>query len=410
MLWSCGFFFCILSSYFLVRPLRETMGVAGGEAELAMLFQWTAMVMLAANGVYSWLAGRVSRGSLLAYVYRGGIVGMLGLVAVRQWGDAATAAWAGRAFYVGLSVFNLFATAVFWSLMADCFDLERSKRLYAQIAVGGTLGALAGSAAATRTGNGVEIWHLLAGACVLLEGAVQCSRQVERSAPPRPVQPEPVMRPNPLEGIRLLVRSPYLLGVGLYVVLMAISSTLLYFFQARIVAEAALSEEARTAIFARIDFFSQAATLALQVFVTGRMIGMLGVGVTLSVLPLITTGALATLALAPGVGMLIAWQTAHRSARYAISRPSRETLYTVLTRREKYQAKAFADTFLYRGGDVAGAQVEKAIASMSAGSVNLLSVPVSALWCVLSLWLAGQQTRKQAERDSRVEAAARVES
>jgi AAA family ATP:ADP antiporter len=175
-----------------------------------------------------------------------------------------------------------------------------------------------------------------------------------------------------------------------------VASTFLYFQQADIVARVFEGDRpARTRLFASIDLAVNSLTLATQLFLTGRMLRWLGVGLSLAFLPLMSLVGFSFLAAAPALGVLIAFQVLRRAGNFAIQRPAREVLYTVLSRTDKYKAKNFNDTFVYRVGDQLGAWSYTAIAWVGLGlsGLALTMVPVSALWLLLALWLGRQYMR-----------------
>jgi ATP:ADP antiporter, AAA family len=196
-----------------------------------------------------------------------------------------------------------------------------------------------------------------------------------------------------LDGIRHVARSPYLLGIAALTLLFTIASTFLYFQQAAIVARVFEgAPQARTRVFARIDLAVNVLTLVTQVFVTGRMLRWLGVAASLAFLPLMSLIGFGILGGAPVLPVLVAFQVLRRAGNFAIQRPAREVLYTVLPRTDKYKAKNFNDTFVYRAGDQLGAWSYTAIAWLGLGlsGLALMMVPLSAVWLLLALWLGGR--------------------
>lgn len=450
LLLSGAFFFLVLFGYFLLRPVREAMGVERSMRDLRWLFGVTCVVSLGVALTFGGVVSRMDRRRFIALAYRGVIACLLVFATLRFGLGDGVQLWAGYVFYVWLSVVNLFMTSVFWAFMADVWRLEQGKRLYAGIGVGGTLGALAASwltsgsavwagelvlrgvggafepgmlkAAVAMLGEVDRVlttpWVLMVAAAGMFECAVRVMRVLDgRSSH---AGDDDVVRHERravggswVEGARAVARSPYLLGVGGYLVLMAVSSTLIYFAQAKIVSGAEDELESRIPLFGQLDMWTQVATLVVQVFVTGRLLRLAGVGVTLSVLPVVTVlgfGALAVAGSRPGVE---AWQVfavfavfnaLHRATRYAVARPARETLFSVVPEAEKYKAKPIVDVFLYRGGDVAGTGVEVALsaAGLAIAGAAFAAAPMGVLWVLLSVWLAKSQRVRagvQAEND-----------
>jgi AAA family ATP:ADP antiporter len=319
-------------------------------------------------------------------------------------------------FYVWFSVFNLFATMVFWALMADRFSLEQSKRLFGMIAVGGTLGAIAGPWLATVLIEPIGTANLLLVATLSLLLAVVCAWIVARLQPdalPAPaadpdaspaVDERTVIGGSPFEGLKAAVRSPYMLGMSGYVLILAVVATFLYFTRLAMVAALGEDLDGSAAWFARIDLFTQVATLIAQLLLTGHLMRRLGVPLTLALLPLTVALGMVGLAIVGTLAALVLFEATFRAVQRAIMRPARETLFTVVSREDKYKAKGFIDTFVYRGGDVAGAWTEGLLGRVGMGLVGLsaLTVPMAIAWAVLGVWLGRVQERR-AHRDARAE-------
>ena len=406
-------FFCILCGYFFIRPVRDAFGVERGMSSLYSLFVATMVASLALNPVFSWLVGRFDRGIFLPVAYGSIVLMLLGFAAWRSSaGGAEAGIWAGRLFFVWLSVVNLFMTGLFWSLMADCFDAEESRRLFPAIAVGGTLGALLGSAAAWAvSGYPIELsapqMMLVAAAFVGLAGlaATVMSKLRPRTASAGGASSARSAMSEAMDGMRLALRSRYLLFIASYIALLAVLATFLYFTQNAVVLAAEESESGRVGAFASIDFWTQFATLTVQLLVTARLMGWLGVGWTLALLPVVVLAGYGLLAVgeaqawsaAAMVGTITIVQAVFRAGKYAILRPARETLFTVLDRDEKYKAKSLIDTFVYRAGDTAGAGVSAALSAAAVGTMTALSLtvaPIAIVMAGLALSLGAQRTRR----------------
>ncbi|MFO0875217.1 MAG: Npt1/Npt2 family nucleotide transporter [Phycisphaerales bacterium] len=436
------YFFLLLASYYMIRPIRDQMGVAGGVKNLSWLMTATLLAMLVANPIYAAVVSRLPRRRFVPLVYRFFALNILVFYALLlAHPTGAAAVWTGRVFYVWSSVFNLFVVSVFWSVMADAHTIEQAKRLFGAIGVGGTLGAIVGSSAIEALGRLAESGatmqlsplHLLPVAALLLEGAVRCFRSFVRSsavapttsaAPHRagaPAGSPPIERssaaaameasaggrragPEPTSdmwaGFVGLVRSPYLLSICLYMLLFTITGTLLYVEQARVVDEALVGTAAQTRYFARVDLVTNALTLLLQVAVTGRLVTRIGLPATLLVLPLLTLAGFGALLAAPSLVLVGAFQVVRRASHYAVDRPAREALFTVLSADDKYKTKAFIDTFVYRTGDAIGAWAPRAVAKLAttpaaaATAATLLAGALAVGWLVNGVVLGRQHLRR----------------
>src|SRR5262249_21857109 len=320
------------------------------------------------------------------------------------WADPDQIVWVGRAFFIWISVFNLFIVSVFWQLMVDIFSSEDGKRLFGFIAAGATIGAIVGSAVTASLARYVPVSLLLIGAVLLLEIAVLSVRRLSAQSAKLHKRPaeraaEAPIGGNVLAGITHPFQSSYLVNVSLFLLLFAITSTFLYFQQAGIVSRSFEDRGAQTAFFASIDLAVNVLTLFVQLFLTGRIVRSLGVGPTLAFLPALTIVGFGTLALLPGLAALVTFQVLRRSGDYAIARPTREVLYTVVAREDRYKAKSFIDTVVYRAGDQVGAWSFTLLSwfGLSAEQIGIAAVVLSGIWLLNGLWLGRKQDALAAE-------------
>jgi AAA family ATP:ADP antiporter len=395
--WAWLYIFSVLSSYYIMRPIRDQMGVAGGVNNLQWLFTGTLIGMLLLNIPYGFLVKTLPRTRFITVTYRFFAANILLFALVLHFADSAQTIWVGRAFFIWISVFNLFVVSVFWALIVDTFNSEQGKRLFGFIAAGATIGAITGSSITASLARHVPTPLLLVGAIVLLEIAVFSVRHLSRlsealNARPQEAASQPVGG-NVLAGITHPFRSAYLANVSLFILLFAITATFLYFQQASLVRDNFHDRGAQTAFFAQIDLAVNVITLIVQLFFTGRIVGLLGVGVTLAILPALTLLGFGVLAALPAVSTLVVFQVLRRSSDYAIARPTREVLYTVLPREDRYKAKSFIDTVVYRGGDQIGAWTYASVAMTGFGSALMAAVAIAlaALWLFNGLWLGRRQ-------------------
>jgi len=388
-------FFCVLTALMVARPAREALGMQRGIEAIRWLFLGTVLVTLLVNPVFGWLVGRFRRIVFVRAMYLFFGAGLAAFYLLLALAPHSIGQASGQVFYVWFSVFNLFAVMLFWALMADRFTLEQAKRLFGPVAAGGTLGAIFGPWLASQLARPLGTPALLlaaAGFLVLALGAAEVLARLRPEEGRTPAGDAP-LGGGAWEGLRAVLRSPYLLAICGYVLIVAVMATFLYFTRLQMVAALGTSLDLRTTMFARIDMLTQAATLLLQALVTGHVMRRLGVSVALALLPLTAALGFAGLALSGTIAALIAFESAFRAVQRGIMRPSRETLFTVVPRTDRYKAKAFIDTFVYRVGDVAGAQTEGLLGRLGLGLAALASVavPLALAWAVLGLWLGRAQ-------------------
>ena len=393
MLWSFAYFFCLLAGYYILRPLRDEMGVAGGVRNLQWLFTATFLVMLAAVPLYGWLVARVPRRRFIPLVYHFFVLNLaLFWVLLALDVERETVA---RVFFVWISVFVLFAVSVFWSFMADVWSSAQGKRLYGFIAAGGSAGALAGPALTIGLAGTIGAVNLLIVAALLLEAAVFCARKLEVEQKVSSERQNAVGG-GAIDGILMVLRSPYIAGITLWVALLSVAATFLYFEQAAIVAAASDDPAVRTRIFAGVDLAVGLLTIAVQFFATGKLIARFGVGAALALLPVVFAVGFAVLAVAPVLAVVIAFQALQRTANFAISNPAREVLFTVVARDEKYKAKNVIDIVAVRGADAAGGWLFTALRSlgMELRSIPLMAIGIAVACFVISVALGRAQERR----------------
>jgi ATP:ADP antiporter, AAA family len=405
VLLAAGFFFCILTALMVLRPARDALGMERGIEAVRWLFIGTAMVTLAVNPMFGWLVSRFRRLQFITATYVFFALSLLGFYLLLVLAPEAVGITTGQVFYVWFSVFNLFVTMVYWALMADRFTLEQSKRFFALIAVGGTLGAIFGPWLASVLAQPLGTAALLLVAIGFLLGGVGFAWAVALTQPKRGSGPDSghpghvderaIIGGSAWEGFKAIFRSRYLAGIAGYLVTLTIMGTFLYFTRLQMVADLGDDTDLRTTVFARIDLVVQLATLLLQLVIAGHLMKRLGVHVVLALLPATVVLGFIGLAIVGSLAALIVFESVFRAIQRALTRPARETLYTVVSREDKYKSKAFIDTFVYRTGDVIGAQVDGGLArlGLGLGALASVAVPLALAWAALGLWLGRSQQR-----------------
>jgi AAA family ATP:ADP antiporter len=389
LLWSSAYFFLLLFGYYLLRPMREAMGIARGADKLPWLMTGTLLAMALVNPAFAALVSKLPRRRFIPLTYRFFGVSLLAfLLAFRQLPGHGGPAL-GYAFYIWLSVLNLFVVSVFWGLMSDVWTEAQGKRLFGFIATGGTLGAIAGAAATGALIKGFSLGGslvkvdpptLLLLSLLMLELAVQCVRRlvaIFHLGDATQAAREP--GPGPLEGLRLIATSRYLQLICAYLLLFTLTSTFLYLQQGGIVERTFSGTAARTVAFARIDLWVNVLTLVAQVFLTGRILQGLGIPAVLLILPVLSLAGFGALWLWPTFGVMAIFQVLRRGLHYAVDRPAREVLYIPLGPEERYKSKPFIDTFIYRGGDLLGVWAPAACTALLI-PMGAAAVAASAVW------------------------------
>ncbi|HVI11673.1 MAG TPA: MFS transporter [Pseudolabrys sp.] len=397
-LWSFAYFFALLAGYYVLRPLRDQMGIAGGVKNLPWLFTATFLTLLVAQPLYGALVARLPRARFIPIVYHFFVFNLLVFWALLTF-DIETAVVA-RVFFVWVSVFNLFAVAVFWSFMADLFTSEQGKRLFGFIGAGGTAGALLGPIITIWLSVPLGPVNLMIAGVIFLELAVFCVYRLERNVVVH-ARAQEQMQTESIGGsafaaIPELVRSPYILGIGVWVALLSYAATIVYFEQAHIVSDAVKSAGLQTRIFASIDLAVSLLTLITQLLITGQVLKRVGTGVAAAALPAVYIVGFAVLAVIPTLIVVVTVQVVQRWMNFAIANPARQLFFTVVTREEKYKAKNLVDVVVYRGSDALSGWIFDTLQGLGLklGAIALCSVPVVAGWAVLSLVLGREQEKR----------------
>ncbi len=418
--WSFLYFFFLMAGYYVLRSLRDAMGITGGVKNLPWLFMGTLSVVTLCNPLYAALVSRYPRRKFIPFVYRFSQLNLLVFFLLFQFVPHDHQVWIARSFFVWTSVFNLFAVTVFWSLMADLFSSDQGKRLFGFIGLGGTLGAACGAWLNTQLAELLGVEKLLFVSLLLLELAVQSIRQLVRVAdrsriaptlpdsPPSPTSDRPIAAGGAFEALVRVLYSPYLLGICICMFAYTISTTFLYFEQGRIVEAALKSNEARTVYLARIDLYINLVTIVMQLLLTARIIRAIGIGASMAAVPIATLVGFVALIRQPTTAVLFWFQVVKNAANYGLARPAREVLYTVVRPEEKYKSKSVIDTFIFRAGDAIGAgffklltgPIAKAVAVSAGNLIGAVVAVMMLIWIVLCGLLGIRQKQMAAAQSS----------
>jgi ATP:ADP antiporter, AAA family len=396
LLGSFASFFFLLASYYILRSIRDERGVAAGVGALPWLFTGTFLVMLAVVPLWSALIARLPRARLLPLVYRFFAVNLVVFFLLFRQGSHVAA----QVFFIWVTVFNLIAVAAFWSLMADIFKQEQAKRLFGFIIAGGSAGGIVGPLFTSLLVGRIGAANLLLVSALFLELAVQCIRVLLRwrheQADAGAAEEAPVGG-GVFSGMKVVVASPYLLGIAGYIILGTFAATFTYNLQAKLVGETSMTVAERTALFARMDLIANLLTMLLQALVTGRLLTKLGVTFVLALVAPICSVGFGLLATRPVLAVATGLRVAQRSLAYGLSQPALHVLYTVVDREQKYKSKAFIDTIVYRSGDMLGAWAVAALLATGLGPAlaAVTAIPLGVVWLLVALFV-GRRHQKLA--------------
>ncbi len=406
LLVATAYGFCILLSYYILRAVRDEISSAD-RGNLQYL--WTAVFIvmaLVAVPLYSAVVSRYSRGVFIPLANRFFAANLLIFFAVLTLLPESARPWIDRVFYVWASIFALFVVTVFWGFITDLFSNEQGRRLFGFIAVGSSLGGIVGPSVTASLASIVPTSTLLLIAILPLEVASRLAHLLHRKSGGaqsalRREEAGPI-RGTALSGIGLVFRSPYLRQIAGYIALMTFASTILYYQQADLVGQAITDRGERTAFYAMIDLGANSLTIITQAFLTAHIIRILGIGLSLAAVPALMSLGFFSLGAYPLLGVLVVLQVLYRAGRYAITKPAREVLFTVVEREERYKSKAFIDAAVYRGGDLVSAWIYTGLAwiGLSIGAIALVAVPFVAVWAGIGLALGRRQENIVREREA----------
>ncbi len=398
LLWSFAYFFCVLAAYYIVRPVRDEMGVLAGVHQLPWFFLTVFLTMLAVVPLFGWAASRLTIRRLLPTIYVFFVFNLIGFfIALRTGSDLATLA---PVFFVWVSVFNLFIVSVFWSFMADVFSTDGARRLFGFISAGGSLGAISGPLFTATAVKGLGVESLLLVSGVLLLAAIGCiiallawyNSQHREDLGGKHLASSTRSSDSPPSlwaGISRITQSRYLQAICVYLLCYSILSTFLYSQQTILVPQVIPNSEDRLQLFASFDLAVNVLTVCIQLFATGRLLPFLGVTAMLVAMPLLNILGFGIFGIATILPVLIGFGVLRRAGEFSITKPTRETLFTVVTRVEKYQAKNVIDTVVHRGGDVAGTWVGSALHALglSISQMSFAAIPIALMWLLTGKFL-----------------------
>jgi AAA family ATP:ADP antiporter len=404
LFWSFLYFFCVLAAYYILRPVRDEMGVWLGAHRLPWLFATVFLTVLAVIPLFGWVAGHFPIRRLLPMVYGFFIMNLLVFFVALHSGFSLQTI--GPVFFVWLSVFNLFVVSIFWSFMADVFPTDAARRLFGCISAGGSLGAMTGPFITAMAVKGVGIQGLLLVSGMFLLFAVGCilsllkwyhahhgidlgGRHLSSSADPD------AARPSLWIGAVRIIRSPYLRGIALYLMCYSVLSTFLYSQQTILIPEVMPSSEDRIQLFASVDLGINVLAFTLQFFAIGWLLTRFGVVVMLAVMPIVSLIGFGVFGLATVLPVLIGFGVLRRAGEFSITKPTRETLFTVVPREEKYQAKNVIETVVHRGADATGTGIVSLLHTWGMGLAHMAfaAMPIAVLWVGTGLWLGRRHER-----------------
>lgn len=411
--WSFAYFFCILSSYYIVRPVRETMAVGSGPQTIPYLFIGTFFAMMIATSIFGWVASRFPRRVFLPWVYLffSANIAIFWVVFTRTIDSGESTVWLGRAYFVWVGVFNLFVVSVFWSFMADIYTREQGRRLFGIISAGGSIGAILGGVATSAFVTTIGTHNLLPVAGVLLVLSLVCITQLRRwviseheDEVNETAASEKPLGGSAFAGITHMLSSNYFIAIAITSLIASTLGAALYMFAAELVEVEIPVVDERTRFFSNMNIAANLLTLIFQAFAVKQVVQRFGIGRALVLMPIVSAIGFVLLAMDPVLAVVAILTVARRAVGFGFSKPGTDMLYSVVTPEEKYKTKNFIDTAIYRGGDVIGTWFIRSMSALGIAGISVVMVPIAVFWAFVSLWLGRDYKRKaKALADSGVE-------
>jgi AAA family ATP:ADP antiporter len=409
--WSFLYFFCVLSAYYILRPVREAMGVESGPATLPYLFMASFAVMLLATPIFGWITSRYPRKIFLPWVYAFFIFNIVIFWAIfsQRIDDGQSHIWLGRIFFVWLSVFNLYVVSVFWSFMADIYTREQGRRLFGLLSSGGSTGALLGGTATSTWVVDINFHNLLPISALLLAFAIVCIWRLKKwithegqEQPGHSIEMDQSLGGSALAGATHANRSNYFRAIVVASIIASLLGTALYLFRAELVAASISDVNLQTRFFSNINVATNLLTIIGQMFLVRFVVRRFGIGIALSIMPALSVLCFVWVAMDPSLMVIAIVEIIRRSTGFTFSKPSTDMLYSVVTPEEKYKTKNFIDTTVYRFGDVIGIwAILLMLLRMGMTAVSYIMVPFALIWTAIALWL-GKDYRRRARELRRI--------
>lgn len=391
---SFAFVFVLMTAYFILRPVRDSLSSDWTDEQLSWLWTSTFFISVVAVSLYGGVISRIRMRVIVPSMYAFFALTFVGFyVAGQSFGDNDLV---NRAYYVWLSVFSLYHLSIFWTFMSGLYNREQAKRLFAIIAMGATAGAIVGPAIAALFADRIGNLNLLLIAALLLVLPIAFIGRLEQlrisdlgnAKTQTDLAGGRELSANPFSGFKTFASNPYLLAIGLFIVLYVVMNTFIYFELRKMMGD--FDRETRTQIWAGIDLAVNTLTFIVGLFVTGRLASRVGMPATLALIPVFMVGGWLVVALSPVLAVLAGLQIARRAGNYAITRPGREMLFTAVDADSRYKAKPVIDVVVYRGGDMLTAWIYTFFTtSLAFGTAGIAAIAaiIAAVWAVVGVLL-----------------------
>lgn len=401
---SFVFIFILMAGYFLLRPMRDSMASDWTDAEVSWLWTLNFFISTIIVAVYGVFVSKLDFKKLVPGIYLFFVASFV--VFYFSAGSSSDTVLIKKSFYVWISVYALFHVSVFWSFMADTFNKEQAARLFSVFAAGASLGATAGGLLSATLAKTIGESPMVLVAAVMLLCVIPIVLYLQKQKTTALGNAELVVDAektkiggNPIGGFKTFFTNPYLLGIGVFIILYTGVGSFVYFFQKNLFEDFASAD--RTAIYGIRDALVNIITFLLAFVVTGRIVPKLGMPTALAIVPFLMIVGMGIIALSPIWLIAVAVWVASRAGNYGLTRPAREMLFTQVSREDRFKTKPVIDIVAYRGGDVIMAWLFTFLTSgigLGLAMVAAVGAGIMAIWTALAVFLGRVYERSESNK------------
>ena len=388
------FVFTLFTAYFIIRPARDALASEWTRADTSWLWTLTFFVSIVTVSLYGFIISRVRFNRVVPGAYIFFALSFVAFYVGSQFVENSMTI--DKSFYVWLSVFSLLHASIFWSFMSGTFSKQQAPRLFAIIATGASVGSIVGSAVSGFLAEEIGVMNLMliAAGLLLVTLPIISKLEVLKAAElgnknlSADLSEAKRLGKNPFAGFLIFIKNPYLVAIGVFILMYVAMSTFVYMELRELLAVYERAE--RTEILGRIDFFVNILVVVIALFGTGRLATRFGMATTLSLIPILMIGGWLIVAAVPLLAVLYGLQIFRKAGNYAITKPGREMLFTLVDDETRYKAKPVIDVVVYRGGDMATAWLHtmlKDVFAFGLGGVAIVAAVIAGLWAMSGIYL-----------------------
>ena len=401
VIFSFLFVVVLMSAYYILRPVRDAMASDWTDAEVSWLWTLNFFISTAIVALYGVMVSKFRFRLLVPTMYGIFAVSFIIFYALGSVFEDRTVI--DKSFYVWVSVFSLFHISVFWTFMSELFSKEQSGRLFGIIAVGASVGGLIGPSVTAFFSVSLGTDNLMLIASMMLFIPIPIifylqslkAKELNNEALDIPISNQSIGG-NPLAGFKMFFSNPYLLSIGLFIFLYTGISSFVYFELKNLLSD--FSRPERSVIWAQMDLAVNILAISTGLFATSRIVTKFGMPITIAMVPIMICIGLLVLAISPLLGVVVVLQVIRRAGNYAVTRPAREMLFTLVNQETRFKAKPVIDIVAYRGGDMLTAWLFTGLTQglgLGLAAVAAVGAGIASLWALVGIYLGKRFERNE---------------